>query len=81
MSPLQIPSYSLLASEGLMKLRCRWQALQHVSPSPTMGKCIRDSKAASEPTKSVHVGLGGGSQPFRVIFPSVQKTSAWAQQT
>lgn len=56
------------------------EALWYVSPSPTMGKFVSDTKAASEPTKSVHIGLGGGSQEFRVIFPSVLKTSAWAQQ-
>lgn len=35
-----------------MKLRCIFQALEHVRPSPIMGQCIRISKAASEPTKS-----------------------------
>lgn len=78
--PLQMPSYALLASERVTKPRCRWQDLQHASPSPTMGKCVRGTKAASEPSKSVHVGLGGGSPPFRTIFLSVLKTSAWAQQ-
>lgn len=75
--PLQIPFSSLCgADEAEMQMAALW----YVSPSPAIGTCVSDTKAASEPTKSVHVGLGSGSQAFRVIFPSVLRTSAWAQQ-
>lgn len=60
-------------SSFLIKLRCRWQALQHISSSPT---CIRGAKAASKLTKSVHVGWEGGSQPFSQCAQNICMGSA-----